>query len=174
MSIRRRIFLGIIVLFSVGFYFLIDFIVDDIEMRYRESTEEPLVDSARVLAAIASSSVVDGKINTALFRESFKEVHSQAFSAQIFGLIKKHVDMHVYMTDRDGIVIFDSNNGQDEGQDYSRWRDVLLTFRGEYGARTSPIDNHEEKRMIYVASPILHRNDLIGVLRSEDLIISES
>jgi two-component system sensor histidine kinase CreC len=164
MSIRRRIFLGIIVLFTVGFYFLIDFIVDDIELRYRESTEEPLVDASRVLAAIASASMVDEKINTSLFRESFKNVHSQVFSAQIFGLIKNNVDLHLYMTDRNGIVIFDSNDGQDEGQDYSQWRDVHLTLRGEYGARTSPIEGDEEKKMIYIASPILRENDLIGVL----------
>ncbi len=164
MSIRRRIFLGIIVLFSVGFYFLIDFIADDIELRYRESTEEPLVDASRVLAAIASASMVDEKINIPLFQESFKVVHSQVFIAQIFGLIKHNVDLHVYMTDRNGMVIFDSNDGQDEGQDYSDWRDVHLTLQGEYGARTSPVEGDDEKKMIYIASPIFRENDLIGVL----------
>lgn len=165
MSIRRRIFLGIIVLFSVGFYFLIDFIADDIELRYRESTEEPLVDSARILAAIAASTVdAEESINISLFRKSFNEVYSQNFSAQIFGLVKQNVDLHVYITNPNGIVIFDSANGRDEGQDYSQWRDVILTLRGEYGARTSPIDNDEEKKMIYVASPILLNKALIGVL----------
>ena len=164
MNIRKRIFLGIIILFSFGFYFLISFIFDDIEARYRESTEEPLVDSARVLAAIASTTVVDGKINTPLFRTSFEAVLAQTFSAQIFRLNKKHVDLHVYMTDRKGIVIFDSNAGQDEGKDFSRWRDVHLTLQGKYGARTSPMANDETKKMIYIASPILRDNDLIGVL----------
>ena len=164
MSIRKRIFLGIILLFSVGFYFLIDIIADDIELRYRESTEEPLVDAARVLAAIAATSIVDDTINIPLFRESFTSVQSQEFSAQIFGLLKNKVDLHVYMTDRNGDVIFDSDDGWDEGEDYSLWRDVYLTLLGEYGARTSDIDDDEEKKMIYVASPILRNNDLIGVL----------
>ena len=164
MSIRSRIFLGIIILFSVGFYFLIDIVADDIEMRYRESTEEPLVDTARVLASIASSSVIDGNIDLSLFREGFKNVQSQAFSAQIFGLLKNHVDLHLYITNRAGIVIFDSDNGESEGQDYSRWRDVYLTFQGKYGARTTDIENDPDRKMIYVASPIIHHNDLIGVL----------
>ncbi len=167
MSIRRRLFLVITLLFGIGFYFLIDFIVDDIEMRYRESTEEPLVDTARVLAAIASSTVVDRKINIPLFRKSFEQVQSQVFSAQIFGLLKTRVDLHVYMTDRIGIVIFDSNNGKDEGIDYSEWRDVLYTLLGEYGARTSLIDKEvdaEDKKMLYIASPIIHDGQLIGVL----------
>ena len=164
MSIRRRIFLGIILLFSIGFYFLIDFIADDIELRYRESTEEPLVDTARVLAAIAAIPMADNSINTSLFRDGFNSVQSQKFSAQIFGLLKHNVDLHVYMTDRNGTVIFDSNGGLDEGKDYSQWRDVHLTLRREYGARTSDIDDNEQKKMIYVASPILRNNDLIGVL----------
>ena len=146
MNIRKRIFLGIVLLFGFGFYFLINFIFDDIESRYRESTEEPLVDSARVLAAIASTSVVDGKINTPLFRKSFEQVLAQTFSAQIFGLNKKQVDLHVYMTDAKGIVIFDSNAGQDEGKDFSQWRDVHRTLQGKYGARTSPIANNESKK----------------------------
>ncbi len=164
MSIRRRIFLGIILLFSIGFYFLIDRIVDEISMRYRESTEEPLVDASRVLAAIASASTVAGKINIALFRGGFNEVHTQIFSAQIFGLLKNHVDLHVYITDRLGIVIFDSNSAENEGQDFSQWRDVYLTLQGKYGARTSPFEGDEEMKMIYVASPILLNQDLIGVL----------
>jgi two-component system sensor histidine kinase CreC len=166
MSIRRRIFLGIILLFSLGFYFLINFIADDIELRYRESTEEPLVDAARILAAIAATSGVDDSINISLFRESFENVHRQEFSAQIFGLMKNNVDIHIYMTDRKGIVIFDSDDGWDEGEDYSLWRDVHLTLLGEYGARTTDIDSDadDEKKMIYIASPILRNNEMIGVL----------
>ncbi len=164
MSIRRRIFLGIILLFSFGFFLLIDFIADDIELRYRESTEEPLVDTARVLASIAATAATDNSINTALFRDTFSSVQSQTFSAQIFGLLKHNVDLHVYITDRTGKVIFDSSHGLDEGKDYSQWRDVHLTLRGEYGARTSDIGGDEQKKMIYVAAPILRENDLIGVL----------
>ncbi len=165
MGIRSKIFLGIIILFSAGFYFLIDFIAADIELRYRESTEEPLVDSARVLAAIAATTAHDdGNINLPLFRKSFSDVQSQSFSAQIFGLLKNHVDLHVYMTDRQGQVIFDSNQGREEGRDYSRWRDVYLTLRGQYGARTSLVADDPEKKMIYIAAPILAGSDIIGVL----------
>ncbi len=164
MSIRRRIILGIVLLLSAGFYFPIDFIVDDIELRYRESTEEPLVDAARVLAAVAAASAEDSQIDTALFKKSFDQVSKQVFSAQIFGLVKNQVDWHVYITNRNGIVVFDSDHGKDEGRDYSQWRDVHRTLRGEYGARTSPLGDDDELKMLYIASPILHDRDLIGVL----------
>lgn len=164
MSIRRRIILGIVLLLGAGFYFPVSFIVDDIELRYRESTEEPLVDAARVLAAMAATSSRDGKLDIDLFRASFDQVSSQVFSAQIFGLVKNKVDWHVYITDRAGIVVFDSDNGRDEGRDYSRWRDVHRTMRGDYGARTSPMENDSDRKMLYIAAPILCDGDLMGVL----------
>lgn len=164
MSIRRRIFLGIILLFSVGFYFLIDIIADDIELRYRESTEEPLVDTARVLASMAAASSSDGQVDVDLFKTGFENVLQQQFSAQIFGLLKTHVDIHVYITNQHGQVIFDSDYGWDEGEDYSLWRDVFYTLQGEYGARTTAIEGDEDRKMIYVSSPILQNNKLIGVL----------
>jgi two-component system sensor histidine kinase CreC len=40
------------------------------------------------------------------------------------------------MTDAQGRVVFDSA-GLAVGQDYSRWNDVWLTLRGEYGARST-------------------------------------
>ncbi len=164
MSIRGRFFLGISLLVSLGLFFLIDIIKDDIELRYRESTEEPLVDTSRILASIASQSIKAGKIDKTLFRKSFDSVYTERFSAQIFGLLKTHVDLHVYITNQSGIVIFDSDGGQAEGLDYSQWRDVHLTFQGQYGARTSDIENDPVRKMIYIAAPIKIAEDVIGVL----------
>lgn len=164
MSIRQRFFAGITLLLAAGFYFSVDYIVDDIELRYRESTEEPLVDMARVLASIAAESVRDGQVDVTLFRSSFNRVQTQKFSARIFDLMKTHVDLHVYMTDRSGVVIFDSDAGRDEGQDYSEWRDVHRTLDGEYGARSSPYYKDPNIKILYIASPIFADGDLIGVL----------
>ena len=95
MRIRSRIFLGILVVVSVGFYFLLDWIVDDLTPRYRESTEEPLVDTARILASLAAVSARDGRIDLELFREAFDDAYSRSFTAQIFALVKTEVDFRV-------------------------------------------------------------------------------
>ena len=55
MTIRIRLFLWIFLLFGVGFYFFVDIVTDDIQPRYREATEEPIVDTAHVLAAFAAA-----------------------------------------------------------------------------------------------------------------------
>ena len=164
MRIRTRIFLGIFFLLGVGFYFLIDLVVKDIKPRYRESTEEPIVDSARVLAAIAATTARQGKIDVELFRNSFEKVRSESFVARIYDLLKTRVDLRVYITDRDGIVLFDSDDGLAEGQDYSQWRDVHLTLRGKYGARATPSRLDPDVSVLYVAAPILLQGETIGVL----------
>ncbi|MGQ7790370.1 hypothetical protein ACULNC_21380 [Shigella flexneri] len=68
------------------------------------------------------------------------------------------------MTDAHGKVLFDSAN-KAVGQDYSRWNDVWLTLRGQYGARSTlqnPAD--PESSVMYVAAPIMGGSRLIGVL----------
>jgi two-component system sensor histidine kinase CreC len=138
--------------------------MDDIQPRYREATEESIVDTAYSLAALASVTSVNGHIDIDLFRRMFKQLESQAFSAQIYSFVKTSVDHRIYITDAAGTVLFDSDGGRDEGADYSQWRDVYLTMRGEYGARTSPSRDDPETKVLYVASPIVHDGEMIGVL----------
>jgi two-component system, OmpR family, sensor histidine kinase CreC len=70
----------------------------------------------------------------------------------------------VYVVDAQGIVRYDSENLA-VGQDYSRWRDVLLTLRGEYGARvTRDAERDDGTSVFYVAAPIVHQGQRIGVL----------
>jgi hypothetical protein len=55
------------------------------------------------------------------------------------GLAKNQVSHRIYVTDAKGIVLLDSS-GQALGKDYSRWNDVYLTLRGQYGARSTRSD----------------------------------
>lgn len=74
----------------------------------------------------------------------------------------------VYITDSSGLVIYDSRPAPTnaEGQDYSRWNDVYLTLKGEYGARSTPDNNSTlDSSIMYVAQPINDASgDLIGVV----------
>ena len=164
MSLRARLFLWVFLLFGVGFYYFVDIVLDDIQPRYREATEEPLVDTARVLAAIATAGIRDGQIDPALFRRSFRQLHGRAFEAQIYDFLKTNVDLRLYITNNLGKVIYDSDQGRAEGEDYSNWRDVYLTLRGSYGARTSPSRLDPETKVLYVAAPIKYNGEIIGVI----------
>ena len=68
------------------------------------------------------------------------------------------------MTDAQGKVVFDSA-GNAQGQDYSRWNDVWLTLRGQYGARSTRSDpNDDNSSVMYIAAPVTDNGRIIGVL----------
>ena len=74
--------------------------------------------------------------------------------ANIWGFRKSQAEYRVYVTDAAGTVVFDSA-GRDLGRDYSRWNDVLLTLRGQYGARSTRSDPDDDSTSVmHVAAPI--------------------
>ncbi|MDP2156480.1 MAG: two-component system sensor histidine kinase CreC [Nitrospirota bacterium] len=165
MSIGTRIFLGILMV-VVGFSFFLWWIVDDIEPEYRKATEEPLVDSARILASVAASTAQGGRINTEIFRRAFEDFSSRRqLYANIFDHVKKESDIRVYLTDVSGIVLFDSYDPGNTGKDFSRWLDVYNTLKGEYGARTTrDIPGNPTSSVMYVAAPVMVKGKIAGVL----------
>lgn len=166
MSVALRISVLFLVILGGGFYFFVRTEADETKRHYRKATEEPLVDFAQVLAAtVAHESPPDGgSLNTETLRRAFAEAKASRFSAQIYDFHKQNVDLRVYVTDRNGRVVFDSDDGRAEGADYSQWRDVSETLRGRYGARTSRDDPRRAGSILYVAAPIRSGERTIGAL----------
>ena len=165
MKIRNRVLAVVFVALGVALYLLLRWVSDDLHSRYNESLEEPLVDTANILATMIGNDALNGNDHIAL-REKFDAIARRRFAAQIYDLQRDRVDMRVYVTDRNGIVVFDSEPNGAEGQDYSAWNDVMLTLRGEYGARSSPVDSDTKKSdtIAYVAAPVLENGKIIGVV----------
>lgn len=165
MKIKTRILLGFLVICITGLFFLVDFIVNEIRPRYLETVEESLNDTANILATLVETEVSHKKINTDSLEKVFNKVILRKFSAQIYGVKKTNVNVHVYVTNKKGIVIYDSRNGKNIGKDYSKWNDVYLTLRGQYGARSSLTDkNDPSTSTIYLAAPIKYQNEIVGVI----------
>ena len=165
MKIRTRLFVALLVLVGAGFYVLIDWILDDLRPRYSATMEESMVDTATLLASWLENQVEAGVIRTDGLRSAFDTAQKRRFSAQIYELTKTRVNMRVYVTDRSGIVLFDSDNGRDEGKDDSRWNEVHRTMQGQYGARATRTDPDDPMTSTYfVASPIRAGNEIVGVL----------
>ena len=105
------------------------------------------------------------EIDTRFFERMFRETDSRTVSARIYDFVKQDVDLHVYITDGKGEVIFDSHQGKAVGSDYSRWNDVHLALIGKYGSRTSRMKQDDPaSAVMYVAVPVTVRNRTIGVL----------
>lgn len=164
MKVRTRIFLGILVIVGIGFFFFVSWLVDDLKPQYRKTTEDPLVDTARVLSSVAAMTARAGRIDVEMFEKVFDDVYGRPFRAEIYDFVKRDVDYRVYITDGSGVVIFDSWK-RDVGKDFSGWRDVSRTLRGEYGARTSrDMEGNPDTSVMYVASPVVVQGEIVGVL----------
>jgi two-component system sensor histidine kinase CreC len=165
MRLGTRIFLCYFLIFVLCFYYPINWIVNSLITRYLEGVEDPLVDQANILAAIVGTEIEERLFDPELFYKAFENVYSRSLSAKIYSLPKTEVDMRVYMTDIEGMVIFDSKNRDNEGSDYSKWHDVRLTLLREYGARTSRnIPDDPDSSVLFVAAPIMVEGNLVGVL----------
>ncbi len=165
MKLGARIFIAYLLIFIVCFYYPFDRVLRDLRTRYVEGVEDPLVDQANILAAIVGVEMENDQFNPENLYKAFEQIQSRALSARIYDFLKTRVDVQVYITDLAGRIVFDSENRENEGTDYSRWRDIRLTLQGEYGARTTRKDPEDPRSsVLYVAAPILIKGKTAGVL----------
>jgi two-component system sensor histidine kinase CreC len=165
-SLRLRLLLVLLAIYSAGGYYLTSRALEQVRPRYLESIEESLVDTSALLAAFVETELKDGRMDVTALRKAVTVAQNRGFEARVFTLRKTEIDLRVYVTDAAGLVVFDST-GRDEGKDYSRWNDVLRTLRGEYGARsTRDTPGDDNTQVIYVAAPIRHEGRVVGVLTS--------
>jgi two-component system sensor histidine kinase CreC len=173
MSRRFRIFLGIFAVFFAVVGFLLYRVVVDLDPRYRESAEESLVDTANLLATLLERRAYEGIIPTDELERTLRHLESRPVYARIFDIEKTRVDLHVYVTDRTGVVLFDSR-GKDVGNDFIAWRDVWLTLEGSYGARTTLADPADPgSGVMYVGAAIRERDgrsDPTGLDSGADIV----
>ncbi len=165
MRISLKIFLGYFLLVGLAAWFVLYVFVDEVKPGVRQAMEDTLVDTANVLAELAVNDVKTKRIQTGNFAQSLAKYQAHATKANIWGIKKQSADYRVYITDIKGIVIFDSANLALD-QDYSKWNDVYLTLKGQYGVRSSPaiIGDEQGDTIMYIAAPIKDGNNIIGSL----------
>jgi two-component system sensor histidine kinase CreC len=170
MSRRSRIFLGVVVVYIAAVVFLLYSVSADLDPRYRESAEDSLVDTANLLATLLERKTYSSVILTDELDRTLQQLGKRPLDARIFNVDKTRVDLHVYVTDANGIVLFDSA-GRDVGKDYRGWRDVARTLAGQYGARTTLADPADPASAImYVGAAIRERvapdapDDIVGMV----------
>ncbi|CNJ00427.1 two-component system sensor histidine kinase CreC [Yersinia mollaretii] len=164
MKIGVRLLLGYFLIVAIAGYFVIRIFVQEVKPGVRRATEGTLVDTATLLAQFARQDMLQNRVAGGQLAQAFASLNLRPIGANIEGIRKDRNEYRVYLTDADGRVIFDSS-GKAVGQDYSRWNDVWLTLRGEYGARSSRTDpNDEQSSVMYVAAPVIVENQIIGVL----------
>jgi len=138
------------------------------EMRphFLEAVEVTLIDTSRLLSSQITADTGPGeKLNVTSLSRTLQVFTETNFPERNHLDKNGHENLLIYVTDERGVVIFDSNQGLDEGKDYSRWRDVHLSLQGFYGARATRRSVHDPNTSIhYVAAPILVNGKTMGVV----------
>ncbi|MBI4996197.1 MAG: two-component system sensor histidine kinase CreC [Rhodocyclales bacterium] len=163
MKLWARVFLGYFVIVGLAGWFVLRVFVNEVKPGVREAVEEVMVDSAHLVAELARDELASGHLDNGRFRAAIDAYRQRSIRASIWGRDKMALDLRIYVTDDKGIVRFDSE-GKAVGQDYSQWRDVARTLRGEYGARSTRDDPEEATSgVLYVAAPVMRKDRIVGV-----------
>ncbi|MFZ2161648.1 MAG: two-component system sensor histidine kinase CreC [Sideroxyarcus sp.] len=164
MNITLRLLLGYFLIVGLAAWFVLNSFSQEVKPGVRQTMEETLVDTAHLLAEMATEGTASGKLDTKRFAAAFERYQAREPHANIWGFKKDSLDLRVYITDARGIVVYDSQ-GEAVGQDYSKWNDVFLTLHGQYGVRSTQLDpNDNRSAVMHVAAPILRKDKLVGVL----------
>ena len=163
MKLWARVFLGYFFIVGLAGWFVLRVFVNEVKPGVREAVEEVMVDTAHLVAELAADDLVAGRLDSGRFRAAVAAYGQRSIRASIWGRDKESVDLRIYVTDDKGIVRFDSEE-QAVGQDYSNWRDVALTLRGEYGARSTRDDPDDDSSgVFYIAAPVMQGDRIVGV-----------
>lgn len=164
MSLNLRIFLAYFLIVGVALYLLLDVFMSELKPGMRQSTEDTLVDMSNLLAEVVTQEFVANPEDLTHFSQNMNKFLERFHRAKISSVDKQASNIRVYITDSLGIVRYDSSS-LDVGKDYSLWNDVYLTLRGKYGARSTKSDpNNEFSTVMHVAAPIMHNDQIVGVL----------
>jgi two-component system sensor histidine kinase CreC len=165
MRLTRITLLLITFVIALGFLQLARYLLDDVEPQVLQATEEVMVDAAYVFSELVENDMRDGQPDADGLRQLFVEARKHPVDAQIFDHLKTQMGLNVYVTDDKGLVLFDSDDGRREGENYASKRDVQFTLTGRYGARSTREDEiNSASSIMYVAAPIGPREKPLGVL----------
>ena len=164
MRIGMRLLLGYFLIVAIAAWFVLTIFVQEIKPGVRRATEGTLIDTATLLAQVAREDLIAGDPQHGRLAQAFTGLNQRPINANLGGIRKVRNEYRVYLTDARGRVLFDSS-GEGTGKDYSRWNDVWLTLRGQYGARSTLLDPDDpSSSVMYVAAPVVADGQIIGVL----------
>ena len=164
MKIGLRILCGYFLVVGLAAWFLLNVFMEQVKPGVRSTLEDTLVDTSQLLASLVANDIRDGRLDDSVVLQRMQHYAQRAIDVNINGVRKRTLDYRIYITDRHGVVLFDTS-GRDVGKDYARWNDVYLTLQGKYGARSTRANPDDEmSTVMHVAAPIRDGGDIIGVL----------
>ncbi|MEX1168194.1 MAG: two-component system sensor histidine kinase CreC, partial [Hydrogenophaga sp.] len=135
MRIALRLMLGFFLVVGLALFVVLRVFLSEVEPGTRLAMEDSLIDAAYAYAQLAEPEMKAGTIATGSFAKAMDAYQKVQPGAVLWGFPKNQVDTRITIVNTQGTVVFDTR-GESVGKDHSRWNDVVLTLRGEYGARS--------------------------------------
>jgi two-component system sensor histidine kinase CreC len=174
MRLGLRLLFAFFVITGLAGFFALQVFQSEVKPSAREVMEDALADTANLVAEQATPALrampPGGTLVDSQLARDVAAYRRRPVDLQIWGLHKRSLDLRIYVTDATGRVVLDSGfapgaAGTAVGADYSQWRDVHLTLRGEYGARATRSEPGDDaSSVMYVAAPVRDGNRVIGVV----------
>ena len=163
MKLVNKLVLTFTVVSLVSIFIASRWLNNEVRMTYSELIEETLTSKASYIASQLSNKKLNSK--------SIKDL------SEIFDLYKNKINpgaiqnyknqnsFNIYVTNKKGIVLYHSLSPGEVGKDYSQWNDVYLTLKGEYGARSSRLEEKNPlSSVFYIAAPVFFKGKIQGVV----------
>lgn len=179
MRLGLRLLFAFFVITGLAGFFALQVCQSEVKPGAREGVEDALVDTANLLAERAAADLrampPGGTLQDSGLAREVAAYRRRPVDLSTGGLHQRTLNLRVYVTDATGRVVLDSGFGPGAsasagagaalGQDYSKWRDVSLTLRGQYGARiTRGVPGDDASAVMYVAAPVRDGARVIGVV----------
>jgi two-component system sensor histidine kinase CreC len=165
LTLGIRVFLSYLIISLGIFWYLAEPLTDKLKTSVDDAIEEVMSDTAYILAQDVGNQIKNNKIDIKNIYLALFKYPDQKITSATNKINRETSSLDVYITDKDGVVIYDSTNRY-VGDDFSKDNDVYLTLRGETGTRVSNYDrlSKGQGKAMFVAKPIYHNNEIFGSL----------
>jgi two-component system sensor histidine kinase CreC len=141
MRLGIRLLFAFFLINGIAAFFVLRVFMAEIKPSVREVMEDMMVDTANLLAELASEDLAAGRWRAGRTQSPLPSgcgATPRGRMRRIWGFSKQSLDYRVYVTDAQGPRAVRFAKTRPWAADYSQWRDVARTLRGEYGARIHP------------------------------------
>lgn len=166
MSLRRKILIAFVVTLFLGGITVANWIKSEARASYAHVIENMLVDNARLIAAELEFELARNgspRLDNLPFMKVFSDFRQRRFEAPILSMVKHEPSIDLIVTDKNGFVVYSSRDPEEVGTDFSKWRDVALSLKGQHGARSSRLEANDRRTTAYfVGAPIRLHGVVVG------------
>ena len=176
LTLGKKVFVAYLLISSGIAWYLSEKAPEKLGKSIDETAEEVMIDAANLISQFVTLNTKDNQIDVGTLHTVVSKYLRRDIGAKIYTNEIQKPSLEIYVTNKDGIVIYDSSLRY-VGKDFSQDNDVYLTLRGDYGARSSAYDRENkdpspEEKAFYVAAPIYNKHisisnnnkEIIGVI----------